>query len=205
MKTRHRRAFVVILPALLVACGGSVIPSSTASTDDGGSGTPDAGMPNAPAIAAATAALSGRSFRVKAIEIGGYPPAMGPSNYKEIVVGDLLRVCFGADTAVVACQCTNPNFASVNDIQPGGMPTDHCNGTLVCGSGTYSFDDSGMLRVRGFTDQSSLMWAVSPDNRWYGSHAETSGTVTTTSNGVYVEDLCGLGQALLEPIAGCSQ
>jgi hypothetical protein len=108
---------------------------------------------------------------------------------------------------MTSCECPQKDlvFRSVSDID-GGDPVDRCFGPLVCNTGTYDFDSQGRLRAYGFdTPWNSLLWDISPaSGHDYDVDRDGAGTVTMTAEGLYVNDLCGLGQALLEPIDACT-
>jgi hypothetical protein len=209
MATPRAFAPALLSVALAAACGGRVDSDGTGGpvgsgaaigngAQAGGTGAPP--TPDATAIAAAGALLAGQSFRVALIEIGGGAPGTAPANYRERVDGDVMKLCFGTGDTLTACQCDAPHFASVDDIRPGGSPSDRCDGSLVCRTGTYRFDDAGRLRVDGFDDAGSLLWAVSATRSPYPE----AGVVTRAGGRLYVNDLCGLGESMLEPTAACA-
>lgn len=206
---RHFLAWFVglALAALAPACGGAIDRSASrpdgddAGTDGGlGNGADDRGArttpPDGAAIAAATSALTG-AFRVTEIQIGGYPFGQAPERYREHIVGEMMKVCFAEGHRVTVCECTQPRFAAVTDIQEGGHPTDTCAGTMVCHVGEFSFAGRGQLRLD--VPESSLTWPLRPAN----PQGNDAGEVGARGAEIYVRDLVGLGNAVLEPISGC--
>jgi hypothetical protein len=197
---------------LLMACGGAVAPTTAEDTGANGGAsigapspapqpialppTAPAATPETPTASAARAALAGRSFHAIELHVGGYPFGTAPTNYREAIVGEMMKVCFGTVDALTVCECDHPVFASVYDIGQGGHPSDHCNGPLVCRGGTYRFNDAGRLRLD--VPNTTLTWPLRTD----GAQPE-AGEVAVRPEGTYVRSLIGLGDVLLAPTEGC--
>lgn len=193
--------------SLVMACGGEVSPSGA---QQGGTTTapvdPCAGQSSGGAyscqeserrkgLTAAYDALHGRAFRVKEIQIGGAPFGEAPDNYRERMIGEDMKFCFGNQDEVTVCECAQLLVASVDDIKTGGHPTDNCVGPVACRKGTFTFTATGELRLD--VPGSVLTWAVGTKT------TEEAGAVGVRPEGTYVDSLVGLGNALLEPAAAC--
>jgi len=199
---------------LLLSCGGAIERESGSSganaSQSGAGGDPTSpgepvsvppSPPAAPsettkAVAAARSILVGHSFRAVEIDIGGYPFGTAPTNYRETITGEMMKICFGPTDTLTVCECDDPLFAPVSEIAPGGHPTNRCAGTLVCRDGQYRFDEQGRLRLA--VPGTTLTWALQD-----GRATSDAGVVATVPEGTYVRSLIGLGDTLLEPTDSC--